>query len=44
MPQLIRFMNNWSLTWARGRYEVRVWRHFPYRIDFMNRGPRCRTQ
>lgn len=30
-----RFLHNYSLTWGRCRYEIRVWRHWPFRIEFI---------
>ena len=33
-------MNNWSITWGLTRYEIRIWRHFPYKIEFLDYGKR----
>jgi hypothetical protein len=35
-----RFMNNWSISWGNYRYEIRIWRHWPYKIDFIDYGKR----
>jgi hypothetical protein len=34
--QVTRFMNNWSISWGKSRYEIRVWRHFPWKIEFID--------
>lgn len=35
--QIIRFMHNWSITWAKCRYEIRVWRHLRWPlIEFID--------
>lgn len=37
---LARFFHNYSLTWGLGRYEIRLWRRWPYKIDFVDWGSR----
>ena len=39
---VIRFLHNWSITWGGGRYEIRLWRHYPWKIEFLNYGRRIR--
>lgn len=35
-----KFMNNWSLMWGLGRYEIRLWCKYPWKIEYINYGHR----
>ncbi len=36
----MKFIHNWSIMWGLGRYEVRIWRHWPFKIQFFDYGKR----
>lgn len=35
-----KFVNNYSIMWGMGRYEIRLWRKFPWKLEFIDYGLR----